>query len=433
MARPPYRLRLTLLLALGFCMPGLLRAEDQENLPPYKMLRSLQFVQDSVVLGDHSAGEMQGFMLTALDTRLRNAEQSVFDDARNVDAAMIYEMSGGDPTTLEFLMTHDTAGDFDNRVADVLRKYLSGKGLLVVKTLAETATEYRDTKIGPYLSLLAGNVMSAKQPKAALNFYDWARLTAPGTNVEEAALRRSVSLATEDGMVPQALGYSQRYARRFLHSPYASQFADLFVDLAVSYDKDIGRDDLVGVLAFMDQPRQREIYLRIARSATIAGKLDLAAYAASRARDTSGNDTGAVQSLASFYGGVASISTPDVGVALRNINRIPESELDARDRALRRAATTVAQAVLQPPDQASLTQGSDLSYEANTERDVADAQIDAGARAFDAAGVQNASAAREEKPPTAAEQDAGSSFTSFVSASRAKLDAVDGLLKQESN
>ncbi|MGO8485185.1 hypothetical protein AB9F39_39685, partial [Rhizobium leguminosarum] len=64
----------------------------------------------------------------------------------------IYTMSGGNPQTLEYLIAHDVKGYFDKRVTDVLRKYLSGKGLLVAKTLKETAREYRDKKIGPYLA-----------------------------------------------------------------------------------------------------------------------------------------------------------------------------------------------------------------------------------------------------------------------------------------
>lgn len=179
MARRKHRYGLTLTLALGAFSPGVGHADDKD-LAPYKMLRSLQFVQDSVVLGDHSAEEMQRFMLSTIDDRLRSADRSVFDDVRNVDAALVYTMSGGNPDTLEFLMARDVDGHFDNRVADVLRKYLSGKGLLIVKTLADTAKEYRDKKIGPYLSLVAANVMSAKDPKAALKLYDWARLTSPG-------------------------------------------------------------------------------------------------------------------------------------------------------------------------------------------------------------------------------------------------------------
>lgn len=59
------------------------------------MLRSLQFVQDSVVRGDHSAADMQRFLLTRIDKRLRTAAPSDFEDPRNVDAALIYTMSGG--------------------------------------------------------------------------------------------------------------------------------------------------------------------------------------------------------------------------------------------------------------------------------------------------------------------------------------------------
>ncbi len=48
------------------------------------MLRSLQFVQDTVVMGDHLRRAMQRFMLSTIDKRLRTADMRVFDDPRNV-------------------------------------------------------------------------------------------------------------------------------------------------------------------------------------------------------------------------------------------------------------------------------------------------------------------------------------------------------------
>ncbi len=138
-------------------------------------------------------------MLGTIDQRLRSVDPSVFDDDRNVDAALIYAMSGGNPQTLEYLIARDVNGYFDNRVTDVLRKYLSGKGLLVAKSLVDIANEYQDKKIGPYLALVAGNVMVAQNPTEALKLYDQARLAAPGTIVEEAALRRSVAICVASG------------------------------------------------------------------------------------------------------------------------------------------------------------------------------------------------------------------------------------------
>ncbi|MGO4567358.1 chemotaxis protein MotC [Rhizobium sp. 2YAF20] len=434
MARAMHRYSLMLALTLCAFVPGPGRAEDQQDLPPYKMLRSLQFVQDSVVLGDNSAAEMQRFLLTTLDERLRSADKTVFDDSRNVDAVLIYAMSGGNPSTLEYLMSRDVNGHFDNRVADVLRKYLNGKGLLVVNTMVDVAKEYRDKKIGPYLSLVAGNVMSAKNPKAALQLYDWARLTAPGTIVEEAALRRSIALATEAKMVPEGFAYSQRYVRRFLHSPYASQFADLFVQLVVDDSAGVKPEDVVDILSFMDPPRRREVYLRIARRAAISGKNELATMASSRAQEIASDDSEAFGALASLYGGVANISTPDVGVAIRNINQIPDGELNPRDRALRDAAKAMAEAVTRAPDPKSLTQASSSNVvkPETTEHDAAAAAKAPGDKSSGSASV---------KPGTATEvatqdgggQDAASSFNTFVTTSRSKLDVIDGLLKQESH
>ncbi|APO66424.1 chemotaxis protein MotC [Rhizobium gallicum] len=434
MARPQHR-HLLLALGLAIASPAVAAGEDQANLAPYKMLRSLQFVQDSVALGDHSAAQMQRFMLGTIDQRLRSADASVFDDDRNVDAALVYAMSGGNPATLEYLIARDVNGYFDTRVTDVLRKYLSGKGLLVAKTLVETANEYRDKKIGPYLALVGGNVMVARSPDEALKLYDQARLSAPGTIVEEAALRRSVAICVEAGLLDKGLAYSQRYVRRFLHSPYASQFADLFVKLIVDHVH-VKTEDIVSILSFMDESRRREVYLRIARAAGIAGKAELARTAAAYAQSLAGEPNNALGALADFYGNMALVSTPDVGAAAKSIKSVADSELSPRDRALRAAAKSIAEQVLQPPDPASLTQASD-SKPANEEITSEQAAVST------ADGSQPAEIAAPSRPaddgvapalmPDGAGQEADPSFKSFVTTSRSKLDEIDGLLSQESN
>jgi chemotaxis protein MotC len=435
MARRQRRDLLLLLIGLAVAAPGAVRAEEQEDLVPYKMLRSLQFVQDSVVLGDHSAAEMQRFMLGTIDKRLRSVDPSVFDDDRNVDAALIYAMSGGNPQTLEYLVSRDVNGYFDNRVTDVLRKYLSGKGLLVAKTLVDTANEYKDKKIGPYLALVGGNVTIAKSPAEALKLYDQARLNAPGTIVEEAALRRSVAICVDAGMLDKGLEYSQRYVRRFLHSPYASQFADLFVKLLVEHDHEVKPDDVVDILSFMDEPRQREIYLRIARAAAIAGKGKLAQMAAGKAQSLSGASGNAFGALADFYGGMAGIPTDKIDSAAKSISTIPDADLSPRDKALRAAAKAVADQVLREPDSASLTQASTPK---SSDQEITSEQAAAN-NAAEEGMVPNTTpepaVGAEAQVPVAdagGQQDADPSFSSFVTSSRSKLDEIDGLLNKES-
>jgi chemotaxis protein MotC len=436
------RFSLSLLACVAAALSGGPSARAQtvdDTIEPYRMLRSLQFVQDTVVRGDHSAAEMQRFMLGAIDQRLRTADPKVFEDPRNVDAALIYAMSGGNPATLEYLVARDVDGNFDNRIADALRKYLSGKGTLIAKTLGEMVTEYKNADIAPYLALVAGNVTIAKDPAGSLKYYDWARLTAPGTIVEEAALRRSLAVAVDANIVDKASGYANRYARRFLYSPYASQFADLFVRFVVEHYDVLKPEDIEATLGYMDVDRRREVYLRIARQAAIAGRRDLAVMAADQAKGLSGNGP-QTDALAELYGSLVGVPTENVDDAMAALMQIPEAALSPKDRALRQAAEAVAkevlrkpQAAVQPPEGEAAASAADAGVAAATQ----DPELQDPLAAPPAETPEPA--APSEAPPATVQPAAADAeppaidpeLRTFVDAGRSKLEAIDDLLKKE--
>ncbi|WP_310411041.1 chemotaxis protein MotC [Mycoplana sp. BE70] len=446
----PARLRVAsmgMALAAGLGLAASAHAQGQDNLAPYKMIRSLQYVQDTVVLGDHSAMEMQRFLLSTIDERLRTADPSLFRDPRNVDAALIYAMSGGNPETLELLTKQDVAGHFDPRITDAVRNYLDGRGSANTRTLAEIFPEYKGLQIGPYLALVSANSVLRKDPKLALGYFDWARLTAPGTIVEEAALRRSIYVAEQNGMVDRGVAYSSRYARRFLHSPYASQFADLFVKLATDNFENVGEENIQEILSFMDIPRQREVYLRMARLAAISGKERLATMAADRAQALSGDGEQVPKTLADLYSGLASISSADVSQAAEKLIAIPDSDLSAKDRALKEAARVLAEEVLRPPmmtDMPDLAASPDLPGampSAATDTPTADAsdldgtspkvvtEADGAQGSPVAAGEPAAAIESAEKKTSEQEGASDPAFDNYVATGREKLNEIDKLLE----
>ncbi|WP_108001957.1 chemotaxis protein MotC [Mycoplana dimorpha] len=422
---------LGVVFAAGLGLAASAHGRDPDELAPYKMIRSLQFVQDSVVLGDHSAMEMQRFLLSTIDERLRTADASIYADPRNVDAALVYAMSGGNPETLEFLVRRDVAGHFDPRITDAVRIYLGGRGSTNARTLAEIFPEYRNLAIGPYLALVSANSVLRKDPKLALSYFDWARLIAPGTIIEEAALRRSIHAAEQNGMVDRGVTYSTLYARRFLHSPYASQFADLFVRLAVENFENIGEATILEILSFMDVPRRREVYLRMARLAAISGKERLATLAADRAQTLSGEGEEVPKTLADLYSGLASISSSNVGEAMERLIAIPDAELSAKDRALKEAARVMAEEVLRPPvttDGAELPSrtaapAAGLIEDIPEDERMSPTAVDAG-RARQSGGPDT----RTAETPQATTDPA---FDGYVASGRSKLDAIDKLLEEE--
>lgn len=387
-------------------------AEAQSDLPPAKILRSLQFVQDSVVMGDHSARDMQKFLLSAFDTTLRTSDMSVFSDTKNADAALIYIMSGGNPATLNYLVAKDVQGYFDSRVVNVLQKYLSGRGGLVDKVVSDLIPEYRNNRLGPYLMLIAGNIAYTKDPAAALPFFDDARLSAPGTIIEEAALRRSIMATMQLKQSEKGMVYARKYAVRFLHSPYASQFADLFVSLAIDSFGPVTTKDIGEIAELMDAERAQEIYLRIARQASLQGKMELAQFAAEKANGIA-EDTGDTtrEPLSKLYSGLSDISGQDVLAAQEKLASIPESELSPRDLALRNAAKTIAEQIMQPP---SLTAATTVSSSSGPATEGSRAPVPAGKT------EEAASQAVDAAP-----------LKTFFDKNRARLNEIDSMLKQE--
>ncbi|MEY9533155.1 chemotaxis protein MotC [Sinorhizobium fredii] len=413
---------------------GLARASETEELAPFKMVRSLQYVQDSVVLGDHSAIEMQRFMLNEIDKRLRAADEAIFRDPRNVDAALVYVMSGGNPETLDYLTDRDVEGNFDARVAEALRQYLRGKGPLIVENLSKAAPEYKNSRVGPYLFLILGNATSQQDPVAAMKYYDWARLTAPGTIIEEAALRRSVSLAVQAGDPEKGFRYALNYARRYLTSPYASQFADVFVELAVTHFDETVEKRVAENLAFMDQSRQREVYLRVARRAAIGGNQTLARLASSRAEELARDGGGQSQLLANFYEGLAAVPSEDVFTAAQTLAAIPDEKLSPRDRALREAARAIAQEVVRLPKDESPAQASMPIPEVDT-----GPANDGGETGETGSGMSPFVKPADRAPVPGAEPLAGAetvaesdpALDGFMANGRSKIKEIDALLAEE--
>lgn len=281
--------------------------------------------------------------------------------------------------------------------------------------------EYRGTRIGAYLALIGGNVTIPRDPLAALGFYDIARLEAPGTIVEEAALRRSLAIAVEDGDAARGVDYAQRYARRFLHSPYASQFADLLVSLVVKRADSISEEAIQETFAMMDTERQKEAYLRLSRLAAISGKDGLARMAALKAKALSPALPDQPEAQANLYESLSNIGTPDVVSAIETIVQIPEGQLSDRDRALRDAARAIAEQVVRPPSLQPGQPGAEVGA-ATTQQDARQNPSSNGT-----AGTGEKSIWRVE---THKADDEGENVRQLVTSGRSKLDEIDSLLKK---
>ncbi|PWK71652.1 chemotaxis protein MotC [Aminobacter sp. AP02] len=328
------------LVATG--VAGEARASEAPALEPYQLVRCLQLLQDRIASGDQASLPLQRRLLEMTDERMRTADPAAFKEIKNFRALLIYAMSGGNPLTIEQVVSRLTLDEADQKLAQGVIDYLRGKPKGTVEALASIDPLSLTSELGAFLALVKGSVSIADEPEKAMKLFDQARLLSPGTLVEEAALRRSVALASklEDG--GRFLRTSTQYVRSYLRSPYASQFADAFVAGVVTLHASVNLDSVAEITAMMDAEQEKVVYLRIARRAAIDGLSDLSAFAAAKAAQGRDGQRNNADPRTQLYSGLSSITSGNAAEMLGKLGGIDRDKLSKGDRALLDAVEAVA-------------------------------------------------------------------------------------------
>jgi chemotaxis protein MotC len=400
-------------------------------LQPYQMVRSLQLVQDRIASGDHAALPMQNKLLEMIDGRLHDASKEDFADKRNFNAMLVYAMSGGNPVTIEAVLLRLDLEKSDATLAKGVLDYLRGRQGKARSSLSRVDPMTVAPELGAFLALVKASITTTDNAAAASKLFDQARLLGPGTLVEEAALRRSLSLSASLGDAERFLRSSSQYVRRYLRSPYASQFADAFIDGIIVLHASIDPKSIQEIVTGMDADQQKLIYLRLARRSAIDGLSELSAFASQNVARSGDEDKSRSDPRAELYSNLATMTTEAVGDVLARLKSIDRGRLSENDQRLLEAAEAIAAEMTSTPDRQANETTEPASVGAE-ERDTANGQLPApatseatprGPATIDqkSENSQTETAVVEaSEPPDAAEI--------MVGEARKKLEAVDKLL-----
>ena len=429
------------------------QAHAAAQLEPYQMVRSLQIVQDRIAGGDHAALPMQLKLLGMIDARLKTATVEDFADARNLRATLIYGMSGGNPATVAAVLQRIEPQEEDRQLARGISFYLRGETGSAMAVLEGVEPVKLAPEIGAFVALVKGSIIAQDDPKTAAALFDWARLLGPGTLVEEAALRRSLATNAEAGDVERFLTATSLYVRRFLHSPYATQFADGLVKGIVKLNTALDFATIEAMIAEMTPEHQKVIYLRLARTAAIEGLRELSDFASLKAEGFDKGTGGAQDARAALYANLSSVASEGAEQTLAKLAAIDPRLLSPADRQLLDAALSVARNVVAPaeapaaaePRRVSVEEPSPAQEAALPVQDTpspqsADAQAETGKgepqgeQAKPAVEGEPTSVARNLAPSPGAAQDPDATAigqaSEVAAAAKAKLDEIDKLLEQ---
>jgi chemotaxis protein MotC len=316
---------------------------------PFELARALRSVQDRIARGDTAAFLAYRTSLSQLAEQLGRARGEAWKDPRNVRAAIAVVLSGGDPGLLTPLVAL-VAGQELTLVRAALA-YGQNHNAEAAELLADVDARKLDPSVAGHVALVQAELAAKKDREKALALLADARLLAPGTMIEEAALRREAALAVEGSDANRFETSTMQYVRRFTNSVHMGNFRRQFaVDVATRgmADDPARRSRLEATLSSLPGGQQQDIYLSVAWEGLKGGGVDVVRWAAANAARLADEDS--AQRLRSrLCEAAVLIVTDEFDKGLSTLQSLPPDRLNNEEADLLAAALRVAAQVRREP------------------------------------------------------------------------------------
>lgn len=319
---------------------------------PYILIRGMRAVQDSIAAGSVEAHEQQRKLLRDLGQQMRALPMDVWDDVRNVRAAIYFVLSGGDPAVLKLIIGREQVPAVERRLLKSALAYGEGRVADTLAIMQKMRARDLDPSLGGMVALIQGTLTAKTDAARAIELFDEARLLAPGTLMEEAALRQQIILVARDGDVDKFDLLASQYSRRFPNSLFARNFRQQFFAGVARQNFKRASEWISRTETELNKVPVKEragLYLAIAEEALKAGNVGIAQFAASKAHELAGAATRAAQ-RAALYQAAAMVTGPDFEKGLAVLEKIDVPKLSLSDRQIYNSALEVAKTVGRWPD-----------------------------------------------------------------------------------
>jgi chemotaxis protein MotC len=332
---------------------------------PYALIRTLEAVQDNIVTGSRDSHVYQRKLIAEIARKLPQVTDEQWKQPRNSRAAIVYALSGGDPGVLAKLLSLSPVPCIDENLIRGLLDYSQGRNTEALELLSKIDARTLDPRAGGHLALAQALLVAAEDPKRAMGYLDQARLLAPGTLVEEAALRREAVIAAISGDLETFRRLTSQYLRRYNKSFYSTDFIRRFAT-AVTTGKYAESpalfQSLVETLDQLALDQRKLAYSAIAEAGVVRGQIQLTLLAAKKLADHAKDD--AKRGLqARLYEAAALLVTDDYERAAAQLKSIDRTQLGARDQPLLDAALALSMRLRAAPAPVALGEPPAVSAE----------------------------------------------------------------------
>jgi chemotaxis protein MotC len=311
------------------------------------MVRDLNALQNRMVAGDAAARERSAQQFDLIERMFAKADPEILSEEGNMRAAIVYLLCGGASEKLRDLASTRRARNDLGALLDASLLYAAGDPGASEALMRFDARQY-PASLGGHLALVQAGALIGADNARAIALLDLARLLMPGSLVEEAALRREISILdpSRDG---EKLGLlAVRYAAKYASSPFARHFWSQLPNMAEAAPASAtfsSRFDLV--LNKAPASERINLYLARSRRALLAGNFGESERAIEMAeRDVP--DARSRRRIGVYHAALATLRDQQGVSALRGLEI---ADLPVEDAELVRLAMSVGAKLEAPSDE----------------------------------------------------------------------------------
>lgn len=318
---------------------------------PFELVRSLQSLQDQIARGNTRAHANQRALLVRIGEQFDAVDSERWKDPKNARAAVLFVLNGGNARALQKVIAIGKIDGLDEKLLKGILAYGEGRRDEAGELLGGLEARSLDVSLAGHVAYVQGE-LTLKEPDKALAHFDDARLLAPGTIIEEAALRRQVGLFSAAGKIDRYEALATQYLRRFPNSVYAGSFRQQFALAIVANTNGRDANRLARVAVMLDgigAAERSDVYLTIAKESLSKQKIELTRFAAAKAGQFAAADS-AERVRAQLYEGAVLIVTDDFDKGVEMLSAVDRGKLSEAEIVMLEAALSVAGQLRRLPD-----------------------------------------------------------------------------------
>lgn len=334
-------------LAAGLLLLPMGEAQAQDAPPgkrPYDMMRELRQMQDRLARGDLDAVTKQRALIEQITAEFEKADDEVWKDARNARSVLAFVLSGGDPKVLRGLLLRGQPTGVDTNLARGVHAFVSNRKGEALEHFANVNPLDLEPALAGQIALAQAELLARSDLGRALQKLAEARLLAPGTLIEEASLRRQISILSSQKRFADADKASEIYFRRFPNSAYAGTLKRQIARMTVDRPAVDEKSPLTLLEAAIDRMSRRDrvdMYLEISKEALQRGRRDIVNFAAGRAEQLTDAAT-LLRRRTQIYLQAMRVASLDADAAKDALEKLNSDDLAKDDAELIRAAQAIA-------------------------------------------------------------------------------------------